>query len=185
MDAVVEGVSGGLRHLRRARNMTLAALAERTGLTDGYLSNVENGVTAPSLSTLATLATVLGADMSAFFPPTRHSTVHVHRAHGGKHAWVNSSSAETHTILSARSIDPSFTGLLSRISPSESATGYARFGERLLVVLEGEIEMQIGARNFRLAPGETLHYSAHPQHLLKVTSTEPAVILWIVTPSVL
>lgn len=185
MDAVVAGVSSGLRHLRRARNMTLAELAERTGLTNGYLSNVENGVAVPSLSTLATLATVLGADMSVFFPPPERSTVHVHRASGMNHRLVTSSSAAIYTILSGRSGDRTCTGLLGRIAPSESDTPCSPFGERLLLVLEGEVELRIGAVRHRLGPGETLHYSSRPDHALEVTSTEAAVLLWIMTPPAL
>lgn len=187
MDEVVERVGGRLRQLRRARGMTLAELADRAGLTDGYLSNVEKSVTTPRLSTLATLAAVLGSDMAVFFPPTGASTVHLHRADQMDHLRVASSSAETYTILSARNVDPTFTGLLDQITPLETDTSYSYtyFGERLLLVLEGEIEMRIGAIVHRLGPGETLHYSSHPEHMLSVVSKTPALILWVVTPAIL
>lgn len=185
MDEVVDRVGGRLRQLRRARNMTLAELADRASLTGGYLANVEKGVTIPSISTLATVAAVLGAEMSAFFPPAERTTVHVHRAAEMNHLRVASSSAEIYTILSARSVDPTFTGLLDEITPSDSNTSYSYFGERLVLVLEGEIELRIGVAVHRLGPGETLHYSSHPEHQLKVTSAKPAVILWVVTPAVL
>lgn len=147
---------------------------------------MEKGVTIPSISTLATLAAVLGTDMTAFFPTAERATVHVHRAKKTTHHLrVASSSAEIYTILSARSVDPTFTGLLDEITPSDSNTSYSYFGERLLLVLEGEIELRFGATVHRVGPGETLHYSSHPEHVLKVTSTGPAVILWVVTPAVL
>jgi len=186
MDEVVDRVGGRLRRLRRARNLTLAELADRAGLTDGYLSNVEKGVTTPSLSALATLAAVLGSDMSVFFPPTGASRVHVHRADEMDHLRVANSSAETYTVLSARSVDPTFTGLLDHITPSETDTySYSYFGERLLLMLEGEIEMRIGGTVHRLGPGDSLHYSSHPEHTLRVVSETPAVILWVVTPAIL
>jgi transcriptional regulator with XRE-family HTH domain len=187
MDEVVERVGVRLRQLRRARHLTLAELADRAGLTDGYLSNVEKGVTTPRLSTLATLAAVLGSDMSVFFPPTGASRVHVHRAAEMDHLRVASSSAETYTVLSARSLDPTFTGLLDQITPPETDTSYSYtfFGERLLLVLQGEIEMRIGPTVHHLGPGETLHYSSHPEHMLRVVSPTPAVILWVVTPAIL
>lgn len=185
MDEVVEQVGGRLRRLRRARGLTLAALAERAGFTAGYLSNVETGVGVPTLSALATLAAVLGADMSAFFPTVGRQRVHVHRAVEMDHLRIARSSSETYTILSARSVDPSFTGLLDEIVPSESDTAYTYFGERLLLVLDGEIELRIGSTPHRLGPGETLHYSSHPEHTLKVVSPTPATVLWIVTPALL
>ncbi|MDQ0993863.1 XRE family transcriptional regulator [Streptomyces sp. V3I7] len=185
MIEAVEQVGGRLRQLRRSRSLTLAELADRANLTSGYLANVENGVTTPSLSALSTLAAVLGTDMSAFFPSSGRETVHVHRAAGAEHLKVEAGRARTYTILSARSVDPAFTGLLDHIEPPEVTSPYSCFGERLLLVLEGQIEARVGATVLRLGPGETLHYSSHPEHALKVLSDEPAVILWVVTPAIL
>lgn len=184
MDEIVE-LGGRLRQLRRARDLTLAELANKANLTAGYLANVENGVTTPSLSTLAALAAVLGTDMSAFFPPTARTNVHVHRAADVSKLRVGSNSASVYTVLSARSADPVLTGLVDRITPSESSMSFSHFGERLALVLKGEIEMRIGTAVHQIGPGETLHYSSHPEHALTVTSEEPAVVLWVVTPAVL
>lgn len=185
MDEVIERIGGQLRRLRRARGLTLAELANRSGFSDGYLSNVEQGAAVPTLSSLATLAAILGADMSVFFPATVEGRVHVHRAGEMNHLRIARSSSETYTVLSARAIDPSFTGLLDEIVPSPSDTSYSFFGERLLLMLDGEIEVRIGAQRHRLGPGDTLHYSAHSEHRLTVTSPTPATILWVVTPALL
>ncbi|MFJ9626095.1 helix-turn-helix domain-containing protein [Streptomyces sp. NPDC091280] len=184
MDEIVE-LGGRLRRLRRARGLTLAELGDKADLTSGYLANVENGVTTPSLSTLAALAAVMGTDMSAFFPATARTNVHVHRAAQMKNLRVGRNSASVYTVLSARAADPDFTGLVDHVSPSESTMPVSHFGERLALVLKGEIEMRIGTVVHRLGPGETLHYSSHPEHRLKVTSDEAAEILWVVTPAVL
>lgn len=184
MDTVVDGVSRGLRNLRRTRNMTLAALAARAGLTDGYLSNVENGVTTPSLRTLATLATALETDMSAFFPAAPRPSVHVYRA-SEKSRTRLARGGENYTVVSARSADSTSTGLLGRIDPAGSPRAYSGSGERLLLVLDGEVEVRVGVTGHRLGRGETLHYACRPGHRLEVISGEPAVILWVLTPPVL
>jgi transcriptional regulator with XRE-family HTH domain len=185
MDEVIERIGGQLRRLRRARGLTLAELAGRAGCTDGYLSNVEKGVVVPTLSSLSTLAAILGADMSVFFPATERERVHIHRAETMDHLRVARSSSEIYTILSARSVDPSYTGLLDELAPSPADASYSYFGERMLLMLEGELDMRIGATSYRLGPGETLHYSSHPEHVFKVISPTPAIILWVVTPALL
>ncbi|MGO9582729.1 MAG: helix-turn-helix domain-containing protein [Acidimicrobiales bacterium] len=174
-----------LRLLRRSRRMTLAELAQRTGCTDGYLSSVEQGTTSPTLSSIATLAAVLGADVSAFFPSAEESSLHVHRGDEEHRLRISEHANQTYTILSARRLEPSFTGLLEEISPSPDDTSYRYFGERFLVVLGGTISLRIGIDTYALGPGDTLHYSSHPDHLLRVTSAEPAHILWVVTPALL
>jgi transcriptional regulator with XRE-family HTH domain len=183
LDEVIEQAGRQLRLLRRARGLTLSELAERAGCTDGYLSSVETGATTPTLSSLATLAAVLGSDMSVFFPTRQRDPIHVHRASDNRHLRIASNS-ESYTILSARSVDPSYTGLLEDIAqPSE--TSYSYFGERFLLMLAGDIELRIGSGTHRLAPGDSIHYSSHPDHLLRVTSARPANILWIVTPALI
>jgi len=185
MDEMVKNVGRQLRHLRRARGLTLAELALRAGFTDGYLSGVENGVTAPTLSSISTLAAVLGADFSAFFPSEAEESAHVHRAGDEHRLRISPRANQTYTILSARRLEPSFTGLVEEIAPAADDTSYRYFGERFLVVLDGTIVLRIGAESYPLGPGDTLHYSSHPDHLLRVTSSEPAHILWVVTPALL
>ncbi|HJQ00728.1 MAG TPA: XRE family transcriptional regulator [Jatrophihabitans sp.] len=185
MDEVIERAGRRLRMLRQARGLTLAELAERAGCSDAHLSSVERGTTAPTLSSLATIAAVLGSDMSVFFPNRERTAVHLHRASEGDHLRIAASGNEIYTILSARSVDPSFTGLIEDIAPSDSDTSYSYFGERFLVMLSGQIELRIDATSYRLGPGEMIHYSSHPNHTLHVTSPEPAHILWVVTPALI
>jgi transcriptional regulator with XRE-family HTH domain len=49
-----------LRELRLERGMTQHALAAASGLTDAYVSNMENGFAVPSLTTVLRLAVALG-----------------------------------------------------------------------------------------------------------------------------
>lgn len=185
MDEVVKNVGRQLRLLRRSRGMTLADLARRAGCSDSYLSSVETGATTPTLSSISTLAAVLGADVGAFFPSAEESAVHVHRACEEHRLRISPRASQTYTILSARRLEPSFTGLVEELLPAEDDMSYRYFGERFLVMLEGTVTLRIGAETYSLGPGETIHYSSHPDHVLRVTSPRPAHILWVVTPALL
>jgi transcriptional regulator with XRE-family HTH domain len=55
-----------IRRRRRDRNLTLAAVAQRTGLNVGYLSQVENDKASPSLETLSALADALDVPVAWF-----------------------------------------------------------------------------------------------------------------------
>jgi transcriptional regulator with XRE-family HTH domain len=56
-----------IKRIRLNRNITLKTLAERTGLTNGYLSRIENSQASPPLSTLGRIAEGLDIDISYFF----------------------------------------------------------------------------------------------------------------------
>ncbi len=184
-DEVVKGVGRQLRRLRRARGMTLADLAARAGCSDGYLSSVENGSITPTLSALSTLAAVLGADVGAFFGSEVDEAVHLQRSGSGPRLRISATAGETYTILSSRRLEPSFTALIEDLAPEPDETTYRYFGERFLVVLEGSLVLTIGAEEHELSAFDTLHYSSHPAHRARVSSSYPARILWVVTPALL
>jgi len=56
-----------LRSLRESRHVSLRALAEQTGFSPSFLSQVENGQASPSLSSLERMATALGVTLAQFF----------------------------------------------------------------------------------------------------------------------
>jgi len=60
-------VAQTMRQLRQRQSMTLDALAERSGLTKGYISRLENFRVSPSLPALSKIAAALGVPMAAFF----------------------------------------------------------------------------------------------------------------------
>jgi transcriptional regulator with XRE-family HTH domain len=184
-DEVVRNVGRQLRRLRQSRAMTLSDLAARAGCSDGYLSGVETGTITPTLSSISTLAAVLGADLGAFFGGEPDDALHVHRAGSGHRLRISATASQTYTILSARRLEPSFTGLVEDLAPARDDLSYRYFGERFLVLLEGSIVMGIGAEEFALEALDSLHYSSHPAHRVRVTSEQPARILWVVTPALL
>src|SRR5260370_3549844 len=56
-----------IRELRRARQLSLETVVARTDLSIGFLSQIERGLSSPSLRVLATLADVLGVGIAALF----------------------------------------------------------------------------------------------------------------------
>src|SRR5438552_2872770 len=59
-----------IRDLRRIRQFSLETVASRTDLSIGFLSQIERGLSSPSLRVLATLADVLGVGIAALFGAT-------------------------------------------------------------------------------------------------------------------
>ena len=56
-----------IKELRTLCNLTQEELASRTELTKGYISQLENDLAEPSVSTLYDIISALGTNMSDFF----------------------------------------------------------------------------------------------------------------------
>lgn len=185
MDGAVQNVGRELRALRLARRVSIADLARDTGFSEGYLSQVESGATVPSISALAALAASLGTDLTGFFPPDDPAPVTVARASDPHRLRVAPSAHEEYTVLSARGPEAAMTALVHRVFPFEEDVRYRHVGERFLLLLSGRVRLTVGGEELELEPGDTVHYSSHPEHRIQVTSNGPAEILWLVTPAIL
>jgi transcriptional regulator with XRE-family HTH domain len=56
-----------IKNLRNLCQLTQEELADRCELTKGYISQVENDLTSPTISTLSDILTALGTNLSEFF----------------------------------------------------------------------------------------------------------------------
>ncbi len=64
-----------IRALRLGNNLTQEELANRLELTKGYISQLENNLTSPSMQTLFSILEVLGTDVHEFFSHEEEQTV--------------------------------------------------------------------------------------------------------------
>ncbi len=56
-----------IRQIRKSKGLTLASLAEKTGISKGYFSKLENSDKAPPVSTLLNIAEALGVSITHLF----------------------------------------------------------------------------------------------------------------------
>ncbi|MEP4803064.1 MAG: helix-turn-helix transcriptional regulator, partial [Hyphomicrobiales bacterium] len=73
-----------VRAFRKQQEITVAELAQLTGLSIGMLSKIENGNTSPSLTTLQSLADALSVPLTSFFRQfeERREAVHTKAGEG-------------------------------------------------------------------------------------------------------
>ena len=56
-------IGSKIKLLRQQLNLSQAELADRCELTKGYISQLENDITTPSISTLCDILSALGTDL--------------------------------------------------------------------------------------------------------------------------
>jgi len=70
-EAVATALSHELRRRRRDRGLTQAELAERAGVHETYVSQLERAVNVPSVDIALALCEALGAEVGPFFEQVR------------------------------------------------------------------------------------------------------------------
>ena len=107
MQKVIEAIGQRIKELRSQKNLTLEELAERSGCTPGFLSQIERNRAVPSIATLDAIAGALDTRVSDFFPDTIKTAKIVR--HNQRETFQFEGSSTIYSILSTKflSVEPS------------------------------------------------------------------------------
>ena len=163
-----------IRSLRRRRGLTVQGLATACSLSKGFISQVENGRTSPSLSTLVDLARVLGVS-PAFLVANGAPGTHFTRANGHGSAAPRSAQSTLLSDLPQRSLDL----YLVEIAPGGTLNGQPLddSGEQAAHVLAGRVRVGFGEGQVDLCPGDTGHWTDCAGITVTNLGAEPARIV--------
>lgn len=179
-----------LREIRKQRNLTLDAVAERTGFTKGYLSKIERGINTPPIASLATISRALQIDMSELLSTSGNEEtdysdrVSVVRANERQEVIRGGSSfgydyrALTHK-MPAKHMEPFVFTFPSQVLKE---VYFEHEGEELIFVLSGTVEFEVGERRFTLSPGDCIYFDSTLRHRGRSVSGEAKALVVIYSP---
>lgn len=170
-----------LRELRLSHKLTLRELARQAEVSPALLSQLENGVTEPSLSTLRKLATVFESEIATLFSEPNAPMVHVSRP--GERMMLTAPQGQ----ISYERLTPGrgdLEVLSATMAPGSVSAAEARGHEstECLVVLEGQVVVEIDGERMVLVREESVTFDSRLPHRFCNESTEQARYLLAVTP---
>ena len=170
-----------LRELRLSHKLTLRELAKQAEVSPALLSQLENGVTEPSLATLRKLATVFQSEISALFSEPNAPVVHVSRPGERMHLTAPQGEISYERLTPGRG---DLEVLSATMAPGSVSAAEARGHEstECLVVLEGQVVAEIDGDRIVLVKDESVTFDSRLPHRFCNESTEPARYLLAVTP---
>ncbi|MFF4417192.1 helix-turn-helix domain-containing protein [Streptosporangium sp. NPDC001559] len=184
-------VGARMRRFRKERGLTLRGLAAASGLSIGFLSQVERGISAIGLTALNGVAAALGRGVGDFFgeeprreepqapQPPGHFTLT--RAQAGATEYI--SGQQTYRMLSARGQNLVLEPLLVRIAPGgRREDAYGHPGEEFAFVLEGELIYEVDGVEHRLHPGDSVHLRSAVPHSMYNDTDRVTTVVSVVTP---
>ncbi|MEH1016920.1 cupin domain-containing protein [Micromonospora sp. CPCC 206060] len=184
-------VGARIRQFRTERGLTLRGLASRSGLSIGFLSQVERGISSIGLTALGSVAGALDRSVAEFFdtgrndteeptpPPTTHFTLT--RAENTGTQYV--SGQQTYRMLSERGPGLVLEPMLVHIAPGgrrENAYGHA--GEEFAYVISGELLYEVDGTEHRLHPGDSVHLRSSVPHRMYNDTDMVTTVVSVVTP---
>jgi transcriptional regulator with XRE-family HTH domain len=179
-----QAVGRRLRALRRARGLSLEILADKAKMSIGFLSQIERGLSSPSLRALATLADALGIGIAALIDDEiprgdddRIVTRETERPELKLWRWGVSKQ-----LLSAVNPDARLNLFMVMLEPGGN-TGdehYSHDGEEAGLVLEGALHLVVEDRAWTLQAGDSFRFASRlPHRFSNPHATEPTRVLWV------
>jgi transcriptional regulator with XRE-family HTH domain len=157
-------VGGCLRRLRESHNLTIRALAERSGLAINTLSLIENARSSPSVSTLQQLALALEVPITAFFEiKAPESNIAYIKANDRPRAVFDYGILED---LGAGSRIQAVEPFVVTLEPNADSgpQDIVHTGYEFVYCLEGQIAYTIEGHTYLLEPGDSLLFEAFLPH---------------------
>jgi transcriptional regulator with XRE-family HTH domain len=175
-------VGDRLRALRQFRRCTLRTIAERSGLSESFLSQVECGRSNASIASLRRIADALGVSMADLFEPDGLPGPKVLRR--DERPALSFGILGRKLLLTPRPLHhlEVFAGELE-VGGSTGEQPYAHGdSEELFVVLAGTVQLELGGELFELERSDSIDYRSSTPHRVTNVSEEPAEVMWIISP---
>ncbi len=173
-----------LRWHRKQNRLTLKAVAEKVGVSEGFMSQVENNVKSPSLDTLIKIGEAIGVDAGELLNQLKEKERQFLIRQG---EWDDIDIPHT-GFATRRFCGPQDRSIIDSailvIEPRKTipVRKNLKNGQEILCVLQGSLELVQGERVVRLEKGDAIHFWSEPQKQ-RITNVgqELAVALWVGT----
>jgi len=184
----VSSLGADLKALRKARGLTLTELSVMLGRSVGWLSQVERGITQPSISNLLAMAEKLDVSVSFFFgEPDGDNTPAAEKGlivrSGSRRILGNAEEGLEEELLSP-DLDGSFEIIRSTFLPgSESSTSRQRDTEEAAYIISGRLDIFVRNVWHTLEVGDSIRLKGEA-HKWRNPYDTPAIAIWVITPPV-
>ncbi|KUO42649.1 MAG: hypothetical protein APU95_04505 [Hadesarchaea archaeon YNP_N21] len=176
MAAPNQKIGERLAALRRARGFTLQELAGRCGLSASFLSQIERGVSAPSIVSLYRICQALAVPLFQVLPdpvldssPVRYLDMQPH--------FKLSDKGTSYIRLSSNFPGRQLEILINLFPPGYKHPPATHKGEEFGYVLSGDLTLIVEGKEYLLGPGDSFHFVAEKPHTYRTRQGAKVLIV--------
>ena len=180
-------IGSRVQNRRKEQKITLKELSERTGLSTGFLSQFERGMTSIAIDSLQNIAKILGMDMDSFFNIPKKSSYDAEpiiRSYDRKVGSVNKKYVQFY--LSKDLDNAKFLPRLYELWPSsenDHLKTYVHEGVEFIYVLEGILTLNYKNKVYEMYPEDTAYLDSKTPHNWENNTNKKVRILVIHYPN--
>jgi transcriptional regulator with XRE-family HTH domain len=177
-------IGAKIRAARKQMGWTLEALAAKSGLSTGFLSQVERDLTTLSIVSLAAICRALNLPIESLFSSSRpidEAPSVVTRAEQQLHIRIGASPISYRYLSSQLPDIPVEELLIAEFPPNCTQAHSSHAGQEFGYVLRGSLLLHVNDDTFDLQAGDSYRVTAAQSHGYRTPADEGAAVLMAVT----
>lgn len=171
-----------LRSRRKELKLTMQSVADAAGLSVGFISQVERGLSVPSLGSLASIANALNTEISHFMPQPSAASQTTYSA--SRLTYSVAGGGVSYERLSTTFGGSNLHSVIVHEAPGHRMEPISHQGEEMFYMIDGEITVEIEGVAEVLRKGDSIHFDSRRVHSTWNHGTSTASILWCGTMDV-
>ncbi|MCU0821110.1 MAG: helix-turn-helix domain-containing protein [Spirochaetes bacterium] len=174
-----------IREIRERKKLTLREVAERAGVTESLVSQIERNKVSPATDTLLAIAEILGIDFEYLFKEYRQKKlVNLVRADERSRMVVKDTVYQQLSKTVGSDGEHGIEAYYMEINPggSSGSTVYGHRGKELGIIVSGSGEFSTGGESWQLKKGDSISFDSSVPHMLTNTGSGMLKAYWIITP---
>jgi transcriptional regulator with XRE-family HTH domain len=181
-------IGAKLKHARLMRGLSLADLGEKIGVTEGYLSKLENNLSQASIATLHKIVTSLGMNIGDLFAVSQGDDAPVSVVRANNRPQLVTGHRRAGNLVSLERLVPGASGQLLQINihvigpGGGSSEPISHDGQEFGFVLTGSIELVVDQQSVLLDEGDSFNFESVLPHRYRNLGETEARVLWVNTP---
>lgn len=174
-----------LKKSRNEKGMSLRELAMKVELSASFLSQIEQGKASPSIENLKKIANTLDVRVSYLIEDEDDEIKNIQYIKENEMRYLESRGSNIRMALlmpsnKEKNMEPIIYEI--GINGESGRDFYSHGGEEFIYIIEGELDVYIADKKYKLFKGDSLYFKSHLQHRFKNTSKKQVKALWVVSP---
>lgn len=174
----IELIGERIRSIRKQAQLTVDEVAEKIGLSQSMVSQLERGKAKPSIDTLWKLGILFDVSLSYFFEGIEKQSVIVSRREEQEILEMRHKNVQYRVLAPLNNRKIEFFEITVSPDNGEELPLYRHKGEEGGIVIQGELEVIIGNKTYLLKQGDSIYFDSSHPHAFRNVGDGPAVAIW-------